>query len=269
MPSSDAPEGTCWTPFGAPHQAGTRIAMAFAKKSGWRVVSAAFSQRPQPLPRNNLFYGVLHGGESLFHRCKAEGAAFLHVDHGYFRRSHSPQELDGFLRFTRDDVQKAFGDLPSPSERAKERFARLGVALGKYREGNSHVVIVPPTTHQTRFLKLIPVEDWIKAWSDNLEAEFGLPIIVSTKTNPAFAYFEGARLVCGFNSTTLIDAAAKGIPVRATGHSPLTVLRDKTGEEWEQARYDLFCELSEHQFNMEEIEGGVAYAILKEKGVIQ
>jgi len=262
-------EGLCWTPFGAPHQAGTIIAHAFAKKCGWKVVSACWANRPQPIARNNLFYGVLYGGESLFARCRAENKAFLHVDHGYFRRSHSPQELDGFLRFTRDDVQKTFSELPPASDRAQERFRALGLNLGRYREGGAHVVLVPPTEHQARFLKLIPVHEWIKSWSDHLEAEYGLPVVVSTKNNPAFAYFEGARLVCGFNSTALIDAAIKGIPVRATGHSPLTVLHDKKGEEWEQARYDLFCELSEHQFNMEEIEGGIAYAILKEKGAIQ
>lgn len=263
-----------WYPD-APHSASFRIAQALEDGGdGWKA--EMFTGKPQA-PGSVATYGILHGGTEVIRAAEADKRDFWYVDHGYFGRSSSVDRTDGYYRIVRNDLQHTVfggpGGAPAVSGASERRLGRIGRPLAPRRDpaSGTHVVLVPPSHHQWRFYspQVLHPDRWTDAWRAHVERKFAKPALVCTKGGPVNLEdaLDSASLVIGFNSTALIEAAARGIMVESTGPSPLFHLKSWYGRsQWEDVRWALFCEMAMRQFTLAEIRSGEAMSTLKEIG---
>lgn len=249
----------------APHSASRRMAQAFAagaNAAGEHWVSADY---PSGLSERNAVYGILHGGGDIIRHCEERGLDYWYIDHGYFCRSKGLYSMEGYFRIVKNDLQHR--DVSGPTT---GRFQNLGINLlpteTLYRP---NLVALPPSEHQISFYGSEVAKDFYRhiEWIGHQYDE----VIFSRKGDkiPLTKHLEDASYCIGFNSTGLFEAARRGIPVEATGPSPLSRLRDcLETKEWEEERLRIFQGCAERQFTLAEIADGTAFRNLRALGEI-
>lgn len=262
----------------APHNLSEHLAHAFAKgarSNGFEWHAKEWDGGE--LGDFNTTYGILHGGSEVISRCEKEKRPWWYIDHGYIRRSSSIMAMDGYYRVVKEELQHTsfagVGGSPVVSEAGERRLAELGVTLAPRRDPakGEIVLLVPPTGYQWMFYtpKVETPLEWVNAWTAYCEKTYCKPVVVSRKGDktPVSDLLDRAALVIGFNSTVLIEAAARGIFVESTGPSPLFWLKTwHDRQTWEETRYAIFCEIAQRQFRIDEIAGGIAQRTLRSLG---
>jgi hypothetical protein len=261
----------------APHALSKHIATAFAK--GARAVGHDWFARqyPDEIADWNTTYGILHGGTDVIRHCEENKKDFWYIDHGYLRRSSSIEARDGYYRVVKNELQHTsfagVGGAPEVSECGERRLRELGVTLAPRRNpaDGEIIVLVPPTDYQWRFYTphLQRPEEWVRVWKEHCEKKFCRPVVVSRKGDeiPLTKLLDKASYVIGFNSTGLLEAAARGIFVESTGPSPLFWLKSWDDRKtWEATRYAIFCEIAQRQFTLGELATGLAQTVLRNVG---
>lgn len=266
MPTSRViPTPVAWAFPKAPHSASRRMAQAFAagaNAAGEHWVSADY---PSGLSERNAIYGILHGGEDIIRHCEERGLDYWYIDHGYMGRSSSPEAMDGYFRIVKNGLQHT--DVTGPTT---GRFEKLGVEVLPCKESDhSKVVALPPSQHQIKFYGPETAKHFY-IMVQNAD-RYGEELVYSRKGEeiPLTKHLEDASYCIGFNSTGLFEAARRGIPVEATGPSPLSPLRDcLETKEWEEERLRIFRGCAERQFTLAEIADGTAFRNLRALGEI-
>lgn len=238
---------------------------------GWKAVAKHTSlftkENRNKFKDEALLYGILRGCSDVIHHNFKNGLDYLHIDHGYIGRSKTHM-FNGYYRVSLNDTQAHYKDVNLPSDRAK----KLEVTLKDWQDNqNGLVLIIPPTPAMEVFYG-IDIDDWTKTTIKKIKE---LPYKVRTKldTVPLDEDLRNAKCVITFNSNTAVDATLQGIPVIAT--SQHSVIRDWNKLKMEDVRdcYEKSVDLdrqklinfiSYHQFTLEEMERGIAAAIVKE-----
>jgi hypothetical protein len=261
----------------APHNVAEKMARAFA--AGARANGLDWFAKPWSGVTDdaNSTYGILHGGTEVIRQCEAEKKDYFYIDHGYFGRSSSMGAMDGYYRVVKNDLQHTVfcgvGGAPAVSERGERRLREFGATLAPRRNpaDGEVIVLVPPTHHQWRFYSGLCDEpdEWTAKWKAHAEKTFTKEVVVSKKggEKSLTTLLDKASYVIGFNSSGLIEAAARGIMVQSTGPSPLFWLKPYYGrEQWEETRYALFCEMALRQYTLPEIRSGAAHLMMRNNG---
>ncbi len=252
-----------WWSDAAPHRASYDMACAF-HKAGWPMVRMSDFDKVESADLNAV-YGILHGMEPIIRACEAAGRDYLYIDHGYFGRSSSPTAMDGYYRVVKNELQHTVMDEPRISAAGLLRLDKMGVRLKQRRRARDGEVILllPPSEHQCRFYAaqgVPPQDEWIAQWKLALEHKHRRTVVVCKKGDGNLENsLDIAALAVGFNSTAMIDLAAKGVLVESVGPSPLFWLPSwMPKRQWEDRRQALFCELALRQFTLDEIAQGMA-----------
>lgn len=249
----------------APHAASRRMAQAFAagaNAAGEHWVSADY---PSGLSERNALYGILHGGEDIIRHCVERDLDYWYIDHGYMGRSSSLEAMDGYFRIVKNGLQHINVTGPTTG-----RFERLGLEVLQCKgTDHSKVVALPPSQHQIKFYGPETAKHFY-LMVQNAD-RYSEKLVYSRKGDkiPLTKHLEDASYCIGFNSTGLFEAARRGIPVKATGPSPLSPLRDcLETKEWEEERLRIFRGCAERQFTLAEIADGTAFRNLRALGEI-
>ncbi len=165
--------------------------------------------------------------------------------------------MDGYYRVVRDSLQHMIE--PKVTAAGRQRWDKLGIALEPKRTEGDAILLFPPSEHQARFHGIDRAK-WVEIWKADLELQHRMDVILCEKGDGnAEIYLDRAYRAVGFNSTAMLDLAAKGVPVDALGPSPLFWLPSwMPKRQWESRRFDLFCSLAERQFTVAEIKRGMA-----------
>jgi len=211
-----------------------------------------------------IMYGILRGCADVIHHHFKNGIDYLHIDNGYFKRHH----YSGYYRVSLNDTQARYKDIALPSERAK----KLDVKIRDWvRNENGYVLIIP---HTPAFEIFYGVD--IKKWTDTTIKKLnGRPYKIRDKnaTTPLEEDLKSASCVITFNSNAALEAILAGIPAIATSnHSVIKSWNKLTMDNVEDCfdkcsaldREKLVNFLSYHQFTLDEIDKGIAPAIIKE-----
>jgi len=254
----------------APHRMSSTIALRFA--TGARACGHEWFTREYKgeIDDLNTTYGILHGGTDVIRHCEREKKDYWYIDHGYFRREE-------YCRVVKNELQHTsfagVGGAPAVSECGENRLRELGITLAPRRDPATGeiIVLVPPTDYQWRFYtpSVDSPENWVKAWQAHCEKTYCKPVVISRKGDklPLTKLLDRASYVVGFNSTGLLEAAARGIFVESTGPSPLFWLKPwHDRKTWEDTRYAIFCSLAERQFSLGELASGLAQTVLRNVG---
>lgn len=213
-----------------------------------------------------ILYGILRGCSDVIHYNFKNGHNYLHLDKGYLK----PHHFSGYYRISLNDTQAHYKDVKLPSDRAK----KLNIVLKDWQDNeNGIVLIVPPTTAMEVFYG-IDAKKWIDTTIKKLN---GRPYKVRTKEEASQISLQDdlktAKCVITFNSNCALEAVLAGIPAIATSqHSivrdwnQLTMnnVEDCYGRSISLDRDKLLNFVAYHQFTLDEIERGVAAAIIKE-----
>lgn len=211
-----------------------------------------------------ILYGILRGCSDVMHNNFKSGIPYLHIDLGYIKRGH----YDGYYRFSLNNTQAHYIDADLPSERAK----KLDITLKDWQDNEAGIVlIIPPTTPIAIFYG-IDIESWVKKTIEKLN---GHPYKVRYKNDPKPIEedFKIAKCVITFNSNCALDATIHGVPAIATSnHSIIKSWNGLTMNDFSDCykksvslnRDKLINYLSYHQFTLDEVERGIAPAIIKE-----
>lgn len=261
----------------APHTASSKVAKAFAK--GARAQGLEWFAKPYSgtIEDVNTTYGILYGGTEMIRQCEAEKKDYFYIDHGYFGRSKSIIGMEGYYRVVHNGLQHTsfggVGGAPAVSGSGESRLRAIGTTLVPRRDPavGEVIVLIPPSSHQEHFYRAqgLRISEWIAAWELHCRKTYCRPVIISRKGDetPLTKLLDKASYVIGFNSTGLIEAAARGIMVESTGPSPLFWLKPfYSRSQWEDVRHALFCEMALRQFTMEEMTSGYAHNMLREIG---
>lgn len=239
--------------------------------TGWRIPArhtTLFNKETRDkFKEEALLYGILRGCSDIIHFLFKNGIDYLHIDHGYVGRSKNNM-FNGYYRISLNDTQAHYKDVKLPSERAK----KLDITLKDWQD-NEHglILIIPPSPAMEVFYG-INIEDWVKT---TIKKIGGHPHKVRTKVDPIPLEddLKNAKCVITFNSNTALDAVLAGIPAIAT--SQHSVVRDwnkltmsNVHDCYEKSigldRSKLLNFISYHQFTLDEMEKGIAAAIIKE-----
>ena len=211
-----------------------------------------------------ILYGILRGCSDVMHNNFKNGVSYLHIDLGYIGRGH----FDGYYRFSLNNTQAHYIDVDLPSERAK----KLDITLRDWQDNEAGIVLIIPPTEPIAIFYGIDIEDWINKTIKKIN---GHPYKVRYKNDakPIEEDFKIAKCAITFNSNSALDATIWGVPVIATSsHSIIKSWNSLTMADFADCykksiglnREKLINYISYHQFTLDEVEKGIAPAIIKE-----
>lgn len=212
-----------------------------------------------------ILYGILRGCSDVMRYNYKNNLHYLHIDHGYFKRSRQGY-FDGHFRISLDNTQASYKEVNLPSDRAK----KLDVTIKDWQD-NPHglILIIPHTPHFEIFYGVDR-----KKWIETVIAKIGdrpYKIREKTDTTPLEEDLRAAKCVITFNSNTALEAIFAGVPAIATSkHSVLPSWNNLTINNLDKAlevcskldRQKLLNYLSYHQFTLDEMERGIAKNII-------
>ena len=211
-----------------------------------------------------LLYGVLRGCSDVIHYNFKNGHDYLHIDRGYIK----PHHFSGYYRISLNDTQAHYKDVALPSERAK----KLNVTIRDWQDNENGLVLILPPTEAMAIFYGIDMKKWLDTTIKKLN---GRPYKVRTKEDHVSLEddLKTAKCVITFNSNAALDAVLFGVPAIVT--SQHSVVRDWNGLTMNNVEdcYDKSVDLDRnkllnfvayHQFTLDEIEKGIAPAIIKE-----
>lgn len=236
-----------------------------ASSRGWRIPAKHTTLfRKGEFNDEALLYGILRGCSDVIHYNFKHGHDYLHIDRGYIKPNH----FSGYYRISLNDTQARYKDVSLPSERAK----KLNVTIRDWQDNeNGLILIIPPTVAFAIFYG-IDIEQWIKTTIKKIGDR---PYKVRTKEDHTQVEddFKTAKCVITFNSNAALEAILFGVPAIAT--SQHSIIRDWNNLTMNDVNdcYDKSVNLDRnkllnfaayHQFTLDEIEKGIAPAIIKE-----
>lgn len=232
---------------------------------GWRAPAKHTSLfRKGEFNDEALLYGILRGCSNIIHYNFKNGHDYLHLDRGYIK----PDHFSGYYRISLNDTQAHYKDINLPQDRAK----KLNVQVRDWQDNENGLVLIIPPTEAMEIFYGIDAKKWIDTTIKKLN---GRPHKVRTKEDHASIQddFKISKCVITFNSNAALEAVLFGIPAIAT--SQHSVVRDWNNLNMNDINdcYDksvgldrnkLLNFVAYHQFTLDEIEKGIAPAIIKE-----
>lgn len=232
---------------------------------GWKVPAKHTSLfRKGEFNDEALLYGILRGCSDVIHYNFKNGHDYLHLDRGYIKPNH----FSGYYRISLNDTQARYKDVNLPSERAK----KLNVTIRDWQDNESGLVLIIPPTEAMAIFYGIDIKKWIDTTIKKIN---GRPHKVRTKEDHTQLEddFKTAKCVITFNSNAALEAVLFGVPAIATSqHSTVRDWNNLTMNDVNDCydksigldRNKLLNFVAYHQFTLDEIEKGVAPAIIKE-----
>jgi hypothetical protein len=211
-----------------------------------------------------ILYGILRGCADVIHHNFKNGLDYLHIDNGYIKRHH----FSGYYRISLNDTQAKYKDVNLPNERAK----KLDVKIRDWVNNEHGLVLIIPHTPAFEIFYGVDIQKWLDTTIKKLN---GRPYKVRTKfdSTPLEDDLKSAKCVITFNSNAALEAILFGIPAIATSnHSIIKSWNNLTMENVEDCfekcskldRNKLLNFISYHQFTLDEIDKGIAPAIIRE-----
>lgn len=228
------------------HPLSIQMCEAISQGTGWPLVS------PSPGLKRVAVYGILRGCGG----CLKAAEEFWYIDHGYFRsavksvyQQFSATDKGPYYRVVHNKLWHSH--VHDGSDWL--RFYRLGLDIKKFRKNGSHIVIVPPSIHMSKFWGL---EGWLERTTAHLRNFTDRPIYIHRKSSkePLKAALENAWCLITDHSNAAIDALMEGIPVIITHRDRSIGLLEDVESPLEDTAF--FARLANNQWTMDEIRGG-------------
>ena len=208
----------------------------------------------------------------VMHRCEEEGRDYYYVDTGYFGNDKKKD----FHRVTRNAMQYLEKLDPDCSD---DRFLTTRTRLYRHTPGKN-ILICPPSQKAMKFWGL-DVDQWLESTVGIIETHSDRPIVIRKKgprseristDTMQMALSQDVHCMVTFNSIAAVESLIYGKPVFAMGpnaaqplaNSDLTQIENPFMPDYDQVR-NLCCNLAYHQFTVEEMRSGKAWAMLNGK----
>jgi len=254
-----------WVPTNPPHKLGEHLAKNF------------FGTELAPDPNaelgdTNIHYGILHGGEKLYERCKAAGKNYVHVDHGFWGRTDDLNSTKGHFRFSLNSQANILSKLSNGVDHDRlVSFMKKGlVDLGRKRLPRSDkklILFQPPSIHMRNYWKL--KEDFNTQVLKALRSKYPNPVVTVEKGSKKPPE-DQVWMSVSFNSASLFDALARGQEAMSCWHvSPWPFESpDLDDVQWHECRHELFSYMAGRTFDFEEMQTGRALFDMLNNGEI-
>lgn len=251
-----------FSPWRAPHPEGEFLARQF--------FGAVPARHGDDLGQNNMHYGILYA-QDLRSRCRDEGVAWIHVDHGMFNRSSGLNVWDGFYRFSRECQSNTYRPPTTRDTQRRDMFMDKGILRTEpFKEPQKGQILAyqPPSHFMRKFASLPDNFDDIwryqttKMWPD-------LEFKVVEKGPKGADFYENLGAFASFNSTISVECLQRGIPFCIAGNR--NFLPGK-GHYWlgdDNSRLNALAYLSGRNFTVDEMKEGVAWWHMIDNGEIQ
>jgi hypothetical protein len=251
-----------FVPYRAPHPEGEFLAANF--------FGAVPAQHGDDLGLNNMHYGILYA-QDLRLRCRDQGKAWIHVDHGMFNRSTGLNVWDGFYRFSRESQSNTYCQPSTRDYERRDAFLKAGtLKVEPFREPKKGQILAyqPPSHFMRRFANLPPNFDDIwqykvtQMWPD-------LEFRVYEKGIKGEEFYENLGAFASFNSSVSVECLQRGIPICIGGNR--NYLPGKT-HYWlgdDDVRMNALAYLAGRNFTVAEMKDGTAWWHMVDNGEIK
>jgi hypothetical protein len=211
-----------------------------------------------------VFYGVDASNRSVWQAVLADPRReYYYIDNAYFDRCRGTH-----FRVTKNGLQCS-GREPSDGK----RFQALGLEVKPWRRSGDHVVVCEQSPQFMREIARYP-GDWTRDVTQRLEAQ-GRPVRLRpwSPHKPSLAVtlpddLMGAHALVTWSSAAAVEAMQAGVPIVTMGPCAVAHLSGSL-EDLEHlpladdsARLACLRAMADHQFTLEEIERGEAWARL-------
>ncbi len=237
----------------------TRILTAFARGCGGELVHDGVIREDGIA----VVWGQVWDSARIMKECAEKGIDFFQIDNGYFLAARGRHE--GYFRVTKNgQVQNTIIDRPD------DRFCKLGIRIKPYKKDGTNIALCVPGLNFGRFAGID-----LERWTDETQAVIRLNtkkklyIRDKMKNPPLDEYLEGvnAFAVVTHSSNAAVEALIEGYAVfcdkecaaAPAANLDLTQLDNPVYFD----RFKWAYSLAYAQFTMEEMEGGIAWNVIK------
>jgi lipopolysaccharide biosynthesis glycosyltransferase len=207
--------------------------------------------------------------KKIMHHCLEQGRDFYYIDTGYFGN----RKLKDYHRVTRNAMQW----LGPIEDRPADRLDRTRIQPRPITAG-SKILIAPPSHKAMSYWGLDP-DQWVQETVDTLKKHTDRPIVIRMKQSREIratvdtmemALRDDVHALVTFNSIAAIEGLIYGKPVFTMGpnaaqplaNTDLSQIENPFCPDLDQVRALLRC-LAYHQFTVEEMSTGYAWAVLQ------
>lgn len=206
--------------------------------------------------------------KKIMQRCLEQGRDFYYIDTGYFGNN----KLKDYHRITRNAMQW----LGPTEDRPADRLERTRVRPRPITPG-SKILIAPPSHKAMSYWELDP-DQWVTETIATLREHTDRPIVIrmkqprevrATVDTMEMALRDDVHALVTYNSIAAVEALIYGKPVFTMGPNAAQPLANTDLSKIEKPRcptldevHELLCCLAYHQFTVEEMNTGYAWAVL-------
>lgn len=229
------------------HQHAKVVCSAFAEGCGGKLVPATSGLRDGPA----AMWGILRGAGDRLKECELYGQPYFYIDHGYFRRGH----YDGYYRVVFCDrhltgeMQKSCGG----------RWKALGLEPKPWRR-RGKVVYLPISRHVAAF-KGIDAGEFDEQQIAGLRNMVGEVLVKGKDDGDLAECLSDAKIVAGYQSNALFEAALEGCGTVELGDSPALGIYGNAYLSID-TREQVFSWLADNQWTLEEMRSGKCWSDL-------
>ena len=215
------------------------------------------------------------GKKLLIRKCLEKKHNFYYMDSGYVGNWPNPNNPNGIKlwhRIVKNNLQHS-----AIINRPSDRWNKLNYPIYPRKQG-SFILLVTPSEKPCKFYK-INRNEWIKNTCNLIKKYTDRPIKIRDKIidrpsrmkQPIFADLKDCHALVTYQSIAAIESVLFGVPaftLADTAADPvcdkdLSMIEHPTKQDTDKI-YRWACHLSYGQFNLTELQNGVAYKILKE-----
>lgn len=204
----------------------------------------------------------------IMQTCHEQGRDYYYIDTGYFGNG----KFKTYHRVTKNAMQW----LGPTEDRPTDRLDRCGIKVSKMRKG-SKILLCPPSEKAMKYWNL-DLNEWMDSTISTIKEHTDREIVVRLKQPRSvrvntdtmeMALNDDVHCLVTFNSIAAIEGLIYGKPVFTMGpnaaqplsNTDLSNLENPFKPDQDQVRKLLAC-LAYHQFTVEEMRTGYAWAVL-------
>jgi hypothetical protein len=200
--------------------------------------------------------------------CEKQGRDYYYIDTGYFGNG----KVKDYHRITKNAMQW----LGPTEDRPGDRWERCGVKIKKMRSG-SKILICPPSEKAMKYWNL-DLGEWLDSTIQQIKENTDREIVIRTKQSRSvrvntdtmeMALSQDIHCLVTFNSIAAVEGLINGKPVFTMGpnaaqplaNTDLTKIETPFCPDKDQVHH-LMCCLAYHQFTVQEMNSGFAWAVI-------